>query len=1461
MPYRAFLSSTYEDLKEHRKYVIAELRKAGVDVVAMEDWTAAPEEPKALSVERLVGCDLCVLLVGFRRGYVPDGETKSITQLEYEAAIERGLDILVFLLDEDAEWRRRFDELDKDPEIRKWRDLLQRKLTVGWFDREPSTIDISSAWSRWVQEKDKKASHSRSGSRIGIPFQAPPLPRHFVQRPKELERLKSDLLIAEIQTGTLVMSAIHGLGGIGKSTLAADLARDADVQEFFVDGILWATLGQQPDVLSLLSGWIQALGDRDFKPTTAEVASSHLRTLLRGKSMLLVVDDAWNADHVSPFQVGSDRTRVLVTTREAQVAGAEYVRLQELTREQSIDLLRKSAGAFISGQEELTAELAHIVGDLPLALELASVQLGEGVIVEDLIEDLKHERLELERFDADFARDESTRKKCSLAASFNLSLKRLRVEQLHQFAWMGVLPEDVPITAKMAATLWQMNEGRAARALLQLRAKALLLPLAEGVDRRPTFRLHDLMHDAAQKLLQQNGKVDGGLPGLGLTVQEAHAQLLKRYRAIAPDRQWCQLPDDGYIHGYLTWHMEQAGWDEALHKLLAETTEEGRNGWYETCDRLGQLSYFVRDVARGWERAKCLLGSDPSESVVLQLRYATIVTSLNSMAINIPAELIAALVEKDYWSPVQGLAYAFQAQEESKRVEALRALCKHLPTELMGEVLESTRKIPSESFRANALRTLCKHLPMELTGEALEVTRGFQSEPLRADALRALYKYLPTELMGEALGVARGIQNASFRANALGALSKRQPELLDEALKTAIGIQDEFDRALKLIDLSEHHKELLGEALEAACRIQSESSRSGALRVLFKHLPVELVEKALESTRSIQDEYFRALALCTFVEHQPGLIGEAVETARRIKVPAFRAAIFSSLAKFLQPESMEEVLEAIRCLFGTYRVEILAELSEQQPELMREALETALRFQNELHRADALKALSGHLSPELMQKALEAARQIQDPSSRALALSALSKYQPELMKEALNAARSIQDWSSLASALRELSEHHQELTDDALNVAREIPSGPNHASALIALSKHHQELTGEALDAVCNIQSEAERASALAELSKHLPPKLMKKALGAACKIRSESDRASALTNLCRYLSQELMGEALDAVQEIQSEFPRASALIVLSERQPELTSEALDTIRKIQAEPERASALEKLCKHLPVELMEKALDVVHGIQSKFFRTSALIALSKHQPELLGEALKVAREIQEQSSLSLALGALSKDLPELLSETLEAVREIQEQSARASVLRDLSVHHQELTKEALKTIGEIQEQATRTSLLIILYEHLPSELMKEALAATNRIRFGPHRATALRCLTEHLPTDLMAEALEAAHGIQDESSRADVLNTLFKYLPKELWERNKRVHGLKDPYCRAKASIGLIQNPYFEKSSLLQWSQTLGIISYLNRKDFISEFPYLVKPIRHHIDNKIVISSVHSVLEICKQWP
>lgn len=166
MPHKAFVSSTYDDLAQHRAKVIEALRQAGIQVDPMEVWTASSDEPKKFCQERVDDCDLCVLLVALRRGYVPEGEDLSITQLEYEAALRRGQDVLVFLLDEDAPWLRRFDELDVDPGLRSWRAALMKRHGVSFFGLDPDSLQIEPALLRWLSETKNATAPGVAGQPV-----------------------------------------------------------------------------------------------------------------------------------------------------------------------------------------------------------------------------------------------------------------------------------------------------------------------------------------------------------------------------------------------------------------------------------------------------------------------------------------------------------------------------------------------------------------------------------------------------------------------------------------------------------------------------------------------------------------------------------------------------------------------------------------------------------------------------------------------------------------------------------------------------------------------------------------------------------------------------------------------------------------------------------------------------------------------------------------------------------------------------------------------------------------------------------------------------------------------------------------------------------------------------------------------------------------------------------------------
>ncbi len=118
------------------------------------------------------------------------------------------------------------------------------------------------------------------------------------------------------------------------------------------------------------------------------------------------------------------------------------------------------------------------------------------------------------------------------------------------------------------------------------------------------------------------------------------------------------------------------------------------------------------------------------------MNYA-ITSSLNTIAGNIPPELIAVLVEKKIWTTAQGLAYSRQVQSLSQRVQALSKLALYFP-EIWSEALSAARSIGDEYYRADVLSSLAPHLPENLVPEALEAARSIGDESSRARVLSSL---------------------------------------------------------------------------------------------------------------------------------------------------------------------------------------------------------------------------------------------------------------------------------------------------------------------------------------------------------------------------------------------------------------------------------------------------------------------------------------------------------------------------------------------------------------------------------------------------------------------------------------------------------------------------------------------------------------------------------------------------
>jgi tetratricopeptide (TPR) repeat protein len=230
-------------------------------------------------------------------------------------------------------------------------------------------------WEATFEPKDTIAEPIAS-SRSTVPFLAPPRPPYrIIGRDDMLRDLKRHLMSGE----SVAISAISGLPGVGKTALAIELANDVDLLSHFKDGILWAGLGREPDAIALLGSWCGVLKVPTNTPGNDRVATlaSAIHAAIGLRYMLLIIDDAWNAQLALQFRLGGPNCAHLLTTRSPQIASSfankSTMVISELEEQSSRALLSE----FASGLDatEMTA-LVHGTGGLPLALALIGKQLG-----------------------------------------------------------------------------------------------------------------------------------------------------------------------------------------------------------------------------------------------------------------------------------------------------------------------------------------------------------------------------------------------------------------------------------------------------------------------------------------------------------------------------------------------------------------------------------------------------------------------------------------------------------------------------------------------------------------------------------------------------------------------------------------------------------------------------------------------------------------------------------------------------------------------------------------------------------------------------------------------------------------------------------------------------------------------------------------------------------------------------
>jgi nucleoside phosphorylase len=339
----------------------------------------------------------------------------------------------------------------------------------------------------------------------------PHAPDHFVGRADDIKALKGRLGIGGDTPGatrTQVLTAVRGWPGVGKTTVATWLARGADVRHTYPDGVLWVSLGESPNLIGELARCGRYLGTDSILgvPTVAE-AADQLTKLLRGKRVLMVVDDVWEPGHAAPFrQAAPAGSAILVTTRQSAIAdqlgpGSDGVyNLRVLDERHGLDLLRALAGDVVAAHPDECLELVRVLECLPLALHVAGRLLAaehrNGWGVGDLLADLRGPASQLLSAPAPLDRaDRATSVIPTVEMLLRRSTDRLDQETRERFAWLGAFaPKPATFALDAMQAVWDVPDARPT--VRELVARGLLEPAGNR------FQMHALLVAHARGLCE-----------------------------------------------------------------------------------------------------------------------------------------------------------------------------------------------------------------------------------------------------------------------------------------------------------------------------------------------------------------------------------------------------------------------------------------------------------------------------------------------------------------------------------------------------------------------------------------------------------------------------------------------------------------------------------------------------------------------------------------------------------------------------------------------------------------------------------------------------------------------------------------------------------------------------------------------------------------------------------------------
>lgn len=492
---------------------------------------------------------------------------------------------------------------------------------------------------------------AKSGGSVGVFGQLPADLASFTGRKEELARLIAAATTQRNGGGarTVVVSAIEGMGGVGKTQLAVHAAHELVRRERFTDAQLHVNLrGFDPDLppadpSAVLEAFLRQLGiPAQQIPVGRDERATMYRDRLRESSALILLDNAASEDQVRDLIPANPGCLVLITSRRS-LAGLDSVtphQLDAFSDNEAIDLLARIAGRDrVAAEPEAAMRIVQRCGHLPLALSLAAARLRSRPMwsLAQLADRLEAGQLEAIRAGGRAVRP-----------VFDLSYRDLTAPLQRVFRLLGHHPGP-DFTPAIVAALADVPAHEAEEAIEQLQDENLIRQHAPG-----RYEFHDLLRVFAQeKLLAEepatarNAAVTRILRWYVVVGDTARRMVRPDLHPLAPPSEWTARPAMCFSS-----EAEAMAWaEQELPNLLAAINVAYNQGDALLCTRLyAAIDWYLR-IERRWHDVttigeavlkNALDAQDESAAAWLRLRIAIALAEMGRLDSAEP-HLVAAL--------------------------------------------------------------------------------------------------------------------------------------------------------------------------------------------------------------------------------------------------------------------------------------------------------------------------------------------------------------------------------------------------------------------------------------------------------------------------------------------------------------------------------------------------------------------------------------------------------------------------------------------------------------------------------------------------------------------------------------------------------------------------------------------------------------------------------------------------